>query len=247
MCQGVESRPYDESANLSFKAAHEHFMNTKSVLPLLLVLGVSVTAGYGDQQAPRLSAGDGNHDGLTTAKSPTGDARTTTGEAKMSSAPKKADLVVTRVFAAPVERVWKAWTDSGLVKQWWGPTGFTCPVARIDFREGATSLVCMRAPKAFGGQDIYNTWTYEKIVPMNRFVYIHRFSDKEANPTDPVKQGLSPEIPREMRIEVSFRELGKDKTEVKVTEYGWPVGPMMEMSRTGLQQCLDKMAALLGG
>ena len=75
---------------------------------------------------------------------------------------------------------------------------------------------------------------------------VHRFSDKDANAIDPVKQGLSPEIPREMRVEVSLQELGKDKTEVKVIEYGWPVGPMMEMSKTGLEQCLDKMAALFG-
>ena len=77
-------------------------------------------------------------------------------------------------------------------------------------------------------------------------LYIHRFSDKDGNPMDPVKQGLSPDIPKEMRHEVIFRELGKDRTEVRVIEYGWPVCPMMEMSKRGLEQCLDKMAALLG-
>jgi uncharacterized protein YndB with AHSA1/START domain len=44
-----------------------------------------------------------------------------------------------------------------------GPTGITSPVARIDFREGGTSLVSMRSPE---GQDLYNIWTYGKIVPM---------------------------------------------------------------------------------
>ena len=56
---------------------------------------------------------------------------------------KKMDLVVTRVFDAPVEAVWKAWTDAEQVKKWWGPDGFTAPVAKLDFREGGTSLVCM--------------------------------------------------------------------------------------------------------
>jgi uncharacterized protein YndB with AHSA1/START domain len=130
--------------------------------------------------------------------------------------------------------------------QWWGPIGFTCPIAGMDFRETGTSLVCMRAPKEFGGQDIYNTWTYEKLVPTSRFVYIHRFSDKDGNPMDPVNQGLSPDIPKEMRHEVIFRELGTDETKVKVIEYGWPVCRMLEMSKTGLEQCLDKMAALSG-
>ncbi len=69
----------------------------------------------------------------------------------MSAEPVKHNMVVTRVFDASVEQVWKAWSDSGQVMRWWGPTGFTAPVARMDFREGGTSLVCMRAPKEFGG------------------------------------------------------------------------------------------------
>ena len=162
----------------------------------------------------------------------------------MSTEPKKRNLVVTRVFNAPVKRVWKAWCDPELVMRWWGPDGFTCPVAKMDFRERGTSLVCMRAPKECGGQDMYNTWTYEKIVPMKRFAYILRFADKDGNRMDPAKQGLPLEMPEEVRNEVTFKELGKGKTEVTVTEYGWTVGPIMEMSKLGLEQCLDKMAAL---
>jgi uncharacterized protein YndB with AHSA1/START domain len=157
----------------------------------------------------------------------------------------KRDLVVVRTFDAPVEQVWRAWSDSALVMRWWGPHGFTCPVAKMNFRKGGTSLVCMRAPKEFlGGQDMYNTWTYEDIVPMKRFVYILRFADKDGNIIDPSQQGLDPDLPKEMRNEVTFKELAKNKTEVTVTEYDWKVGPMMEMSKTGLEQCLDKIAAL---
>ena len=45
------------------------------------------------------------------------------------------DLVFTRVFDAPLERVWEAWTDSEDIKRWWGPNHFTCPVAKMDVRE----------------------------------------------------------------------------------------------------------------
>src|SRR5882724_9424216 len=48
----------------------------------------------------------------------------------------KRDLVITRLFAAPIERVWRAWTDPEYVMRWWGPTGFTSPLCRTDFREG---------------------------------------------------------------------------------------------------------------
>ena len=45
-------------------------------------------------------------------------------------------MVVTRVFDAPRELVWKAWTDPKYVMQWWGPKGFTAPFWEIDFRVG---------------------------------------------------------------------------------------------------------------
>jgi uncharacterized protein YndB with AHSA1/START domain len=169
--------------------------------------------------------------------------------AKPASAPtkgvQKRNLVFTRVFDAPVEQVWEAWTDSEMVKEWWGPEGFTCPVARMDVREGGTSLVCMRAPKEFGGQDMFSTWTYTKIVPMREIEYLHHFADKDGNRMDPAQQGLPPEMPKEVRNLVSFKAGVDNKTEITFTEYDWPVGPMMEMSKMGMEQCLDKMAASL--
>ena len=55
-------------------------------------------------------------------------------------------MVVTRIFDAPRELVWKAWTDPQYVMQWWGPKGFTAPVCKIDFRVGGKFLCCMRSP-----------------------------------------------------------------------------------------------------
>lgn len=72
---------------------------------------------------------------------------------------KKKDLAVARVFDAPVEMLWRAWTDPEQVMRWWGPDNFTSPLAKIDFREGGKSLVCMRSPE---GQDFYNIWEYIK-------------------------------------------------------------------------------------
>ena len=162
----------------------------------------------------------------------------------MDAEPKRGNLTVTRVFDAPIDQVWSAWAVPDLVMQWWGPAGFTCPVARMDFREGGTSLVCMRAPKEFGGQDMFNTWTYETIVPMERFVYTLRFADRDGNIVGPAGHGLPPEMPEEVRHEVVLEQLDTNRTRGTVTEYDWPIGPTMEMSRLGLEQCLDKMAAL---
>jgi uncharacterized protein YndB with AHSA1/START domain len=131
-----------------------------------------------------------------------------------SRSSKKRDLVVTRVFDAPIELVWKAWTDPEHVMQWWGPDHFTSPSADIDFREGGTSIVCMRAPKEFGGQDMYSTWVYKKIVPLERIEFIQNLADKDGNLADPVKMGLPPEFPRDARTVVTFKDLGDGRTDM---------------------------------
>lgn len=157
----------------------------------------------------------------------------------------KKDLAITRIFDAPVTRVWTAWNDPELVKQWWGPDRFTCPQATIDFREGGITLVCMRAPKEFGGNDSYSTWSYTAIVPHERIEYIHNLADHEGNKIDPVSIGMPPDFPQDQRHAVTFTALEDGKTKLTVTEYGWPVGQMMEWSELGMKQCLDKMAAAL--
>jgi uncharacterized protein YndB with AHSA1/START domain len=152
------------------------------------------------------------------------------------------NLSVTRTFAAPVERVWKQWSESENVMRWWGPTGFTSPLAKMDFREGGVSLVCMRAPKEFGGFDMYNTWSYKKIVPHERIEFVLNFSDKDGNKLDPAKMGLPPGIPQDVPHVITFKSLGENKTEMTVNEYGYTTDTAVQTSKAGLEQCLDKMA-----
>jgi hypothetical protein len=75
-------------------------------------------------------------------------------------------------------------------------------------RQGGRSLVCMRAPKEFGGQEMYSTWTYTKIVPMREIEYLHHFADKDGNRVDPVTLGLPPDMPEEVRNVVTFKAVG---------------------------------------
>jgi uncharacterized protein YndB with AHSA1/START domain len=154
------------------------------------------------------------------------------------------NVVVTRIFDAPVKQVWKAWSDSDYVKQWWGPTGFTCPLADIDFREGGTSLVCMRAPKEYGGQDMYNTWTYHKIDPPQSIEFVQHFTDQEGTQLDPAQIGIPPGVPKEVRHVISFKQLDEDRTEMTVTEYGYTSEQARDISKLGMEQCLDKMAGI---
>lgn len=153
---------------------------------------------------------------------------------------KAQDLVMTRVFDAPVALAWLAWSESAYVKQWWGPMGFTAPVAEIQFREGCTSLVCMSGQ----GMELYNTWSYTRIVPHERIEFVLRWADKNGRRIDPSDIGLPPDMPREVPHLVTFKNAGAGRTEMTITEYGYVSDPQIEMSRAGLAQCLDKMAAM---
>jgi acetyl esterase/lipase/uncharacterized protein YndB with AHSA1/START domain len=150
------------------------------------------------------------------------------------------EMALTRVFDAPVSEVWKYWIEPEKVKKWWGPKGFTSPVARMDVREGSTSFVCMRPPPEYGAQDMCNTWAYKRIVPEKEIEFVMSFADKDGRKVDPATLGLPAGMPQEVRHLITFRSVG-GKTEVTVKEFGYTTEEVIEISRTGLGQCLDKM------
>ncbi len=155
------------------------------------------------------------------------------------------DLVVTRIIDAPVELVWKAWTEPERVMRWWGPKYYTSPSCKIDLREGGKYLFCMRAPQEQGGQDMYNTGVYLKVVPMERLEFTMSLADKDGNVIDPAQVGMPPDFPKELRTLVVFKAIRSDMTELTITEYDWPVGTMFVYSLAGMQQSIDKLAESL--
>ena len=82
-----------------------------------------------------------------------------------------------RELDAPPEEAWRAWSNPEQVRRWWGPTGFTCPRADVDFRVGGTTLVTMQAPAEYGGFQIHNRWTYTTITEPSRIEFISTFAD----------------------------------------------------------------------
>jgi len=154
-------------------------------------------------------------------------------------------IEVTKVFNAPLDMVWQVWVDPELIKRWWGPRNFTSPVAVIDFREGGQSLVSMKAPMEMGNQEWYSIWEYTKIDLLSRIEFIQSLCDKDGNKTDPVKVGMPPDFPLEIKTVVTFRTLGENKTEMTVVEYA-DFGSISNFAQIGLEQSLMKMEAIFG-
>jgi len=80
------------------------------------------------------------------------------------------EIVLSRVFNAPRELVWKAWTDPEHVVKWWGPRGFSTTIETMDFRVGGTWKHTMRGPD---GASYPNKSIFKEIVPLERIVYSH--------------------------------------------------------------------------
>jgi len=96
-----------------------------------------------------------------------------------ASAPAEREFVFTRVFDAPRELVFKAWTDPKHVAQWWGPHGFTNPVCELDVRPGGGIRIQMRGPD---GTVYPMTGVFDEIVEPERLVFTSAALDEEGNP-----------------------------------------------------------------
>jgi uncharacterized protein YndB with AHSA1/START domain len=88
------------------------------------------------------------------------------------------EFTITREFDAPRELVFKAWTDSNQVAQWWGPRGFTNPVCEWDPRPGSAIHVVMRAPN---GTDYPMGGEFREIVAPERLVFTSGALDEKGN------------------------------------------------------------------
>ena len=115
-------------------------------------------------------------------------------------AEKSDEFIISRVFDAPRERVWKAWTEAERLKQWWGPKGFTVSHCTVDLRPGGVMHYCLRSPE---GDDMWGKFVYREIVKPEKLVFVVSFSDEKGGIT---RHPMSPDWPREMLSTVTFAE-----------------------------------------
>lgn len=149
-------------------------------------------------------------------------------------------VVVSRSFDAPLELLWKAWTEPEHFMKWYGPKGFTTPTCEIDLKVGGRHLWSMQSPD---GMQMYYTGTYKEIVPMERLVYSDGMSDAEGNLIDPTAMGMPEGSPNSMDVTVTFAH--KDgKTTITVSHVGFGEGG--DHAGMGWEQAFDKLAAILG-
>ena len=154
---------------------------------------------------------------------------------------KKQDLIIERVFDAPPEKLFQAWSDPKMIAQWWGGATITTPVVKIDFRVGGLLLYCMKIP---GGQDTWGKGIYKEIVRPNRIVVTDSFADPQGNTVPGSYYGMEEEWPTELLLTLLFEDL-KGKTKFTLIHSGLPEGEMIELTKTSWNESFDKLDELL--
>ncbi len=81
-------------------------------------------------------------------------------------------ITLTRILKAPRDLVWRAWTDTAMLKQWWGPEQFTNPVVEGEVRVGGVMHITMHGPKGTPfDMDMPMVKRYREIVPGKKLVF----------------------------------------------------------------------------
>ena len=144
------------------------------------------------------------------------------------------ELMITRVIDAPPAKVYKAWTDPELLKQWFAPKPWTTPEARLDVRPGGSNCVVMRGPD---GVEFPNPGVYLEVVENERLVI-----------TDAYTEAWVPSEKPFMTLILTFEDLG-GKTRYTARVLHWTAADRETHEKmgfhTGWGQCTDQLTELV--
>lgn len=144
-------------------------------------------------------------------------------------------VVIERTFEAPIALVWQLWTDPEHFKQWYGPQGFSVPVAEMDLRPGGKRLICMASPD--GSMKMWTVGEFTEILPNQRLVYTESMSDEQGNEIAPPDDSY----PAKTTVIVQLEDLG-GRTKMVMTHEGVPAD---SPGASGWEQAFTKLEARL--
>ncbi|OWK41699.1 SRPBCC family protein [Fimbriiglobus ruber] len=125
------------------------------------------------------------------------------------------DVFITRVFDAPRDLVFRAWTTPEYLARWYAPKGCTTLYRSFDFHPGGTFHSCIRSPN---GYECWCIGAYREIVVPERIAYTLVIANEKGSPVDPEAAGMDPNWPQETTVTVTFEgQNGKTKLTLRQT------------------------------
>lgn len=148
-------------------------------------------------------------------------------------------VIIERSFAAPAALVWQMWTEPEHFKKWYGPKGFSVPVAEMDVRVGGRRLVCMASPD--GSMKMWTTGEHTMVLAHSQLAYTESPSDSNGNPVSPAAMGMPEGYPTETQVTVTLEPTGS-QTRMMLTHAGVPAS---SGAGGGWNQAFDKLTELI--
>jgi uncharacterized protein YndB with AHSA1/START domain len=111
-----------------------------------------------------------------------------------------ASFEIERIFTAPLNRVWKAWSDRDQFAKWWGPKGCSVEVSSLEFRPGGFFHYAMRSKNA---PVMWGRFNYREIVPRECIVWLNSFANEKCGIA---RAPFSELCPLEIENSVAFTE-----------------------------------------
>ncbi|EPE97968.1 SRPBCC family protein [Rhizobium grahamii] len=145
------------------------------------------------------------------------------------------ELVLVREFDAPREKIFKAWTDPVLMKEWFVPRPWSIADAQIDARPGGSNLIVMRSPE---GQEFPNRGVYLEIVENEKIVFTDAFTSSWVPSEKPFFVGI-----------ILLEDLGNGRTKYTAKARHWTAADKEQHEQMGFHEgwgkCADQLAELL--
>ena len=147
-------------------------------------------------------------------------------------------VVIERTFDAPVEVIWQMWTMPEHFRSWFGPTGATIPVAKMDVRVGGARTHCMEMQTPDGPMQMWFAGEFLDVVENECLVYTEAVADEHGRPID--DGGPGEHAVTEERVELASIDGG---TRMVMTHVGIPAGSPGE---AGWNMAVDKLSLVVG-
>lgn len=148
--------------------------------------------------------------------------------------------VIEKELDIGVDAAWKLWADGEEFAKWYGPQGFSIPVADMDVKVGGRRLVCMESPD--GSMQMWFAGEYREVVPNERLVYTDVMADEHGTPKSAADMGMPEGHDMTTEVVVEFEDLG-GRTKMTMTHVGVPAD---SPGAGGWSQAIDKLTALAG-
>lgn len=145
---------------------------------------------------------------------------------------------IEREFDAPIDLVWKMWTDPKLFSQWYGPNGMTIPVTEMDLKIGGIRKICMEMRSPDRTMSMRFTGVFKEITPTSRLVYTESMCDPNGTLISPKDMGMPDGTPDVTEVIVELSDVD-GKTLMTMQHIGVPEG---SAGQGGWEQAFGKLA-----